>query len=161
MMEEADNTDFEIIQEFIGTVRNLRAENKVEPVLKVKLLIVADEKEQLLETQRAVIMGLARLEEMSFIEKSAIPNEVASAVMSGIELYLPLEGLIDVEAEKARLTKEIESLEKYIGGIEKKLSNKEFADNAPKEIVEAERKKLEEGNEKVGKMKEALGQLEG
>ncbi len=72
---------------------------------------------------------------------------------------MSLEGLFDVDAEKERLTKEMEKVAQYISSLEKKLGNKEFVDNAPKNIVEVEQKKLDEAQAKHAKLEEQLKNL--
>jgi valyl-tRNA synthetase len=61
------------------------------------------------------------------------------------EVYVPLEGLIDVDQERARLSKELGKQEKYVTGLKKKLSNEQFLSKAPPEVVDAEREKLTAG----------------
>ena len=89
------------------------------------------------------------------------PAHSASSVVDGNELFMPLEGLISFEKEIARLEKEISNIAAYVSRLEKKLANKGFVDNAPPEVVEKERAKLEEARNDHRKLQANLEVLEG
>ena len=80
-------------------------------------------------------------------------------MLVGVEVYVPLKGLIDLEVEKRRLEKEIGGLEKALLGLEKKLSNKGFLEKAPAEVVENERQRRVEYQNTLGKLNENLAAL--
>jgi valyl-tRNA synthetase len=80
--------------------------------------------------------------------------------MSGTtEIFIPLEGLIDLDVERQRIEKEINRLEVSLKGIEKKLANEKFVNNAPAEVVEKERTKQKDWHENLRKLKEILESL--
>jgi valyl-tRNA synthetase len=81
---------------------------------------------------------------MNQLEGAERPKEVAVAVAGGVEMYVPIGGLVDIAAERQRLAKEIERVEKELGGVRKKLGNESFIARAPDEIVEKERGKAAE-----------------
>jgi valyl-tRNA synthetase len=83
-----------------------------------------------------------------------------SGVVEGVEIYLPLEGLIDTEKEIARLTKELEKVRKGAAATEGKLNNERFLGKAPAEVVQAERDKLVAANEKISSLEQRIKQLE-
>jgi valyl-tRNA synthetase len=87
------------------------------------------------------------------------PKSSASAVVDGTEIFVPLEGLIDLDAERKRLEKEIIRLQGLIEGIEKKLANRNFIERAPKEVVEKEKEKQKNIGMNVEKLKVNLEQL--
>ena len=151
--------DFEFIQSIITAIRNLRGENKVEPAKLVKATVVSKNKKDLIESQTEIIKKLARLEELN-VETGHAPSpqdaNIISAIITGAEIYLDLSGIIDVEAEKKRVAKEIAETENYIKTIEAKLANKEFVENAPKAIVDKEKEKLAGQKEKLEKLKNNL-----
>ncbi len=89
---------------------------------------------------------MARLEKLEFVK-------------SGAEVSLDLVGAVDAAKEKPRLEKEIQELKKYAAGLENKLSNKEFVNNAPKEVVDKEKDKLSEAQNKLEKLEEQLKNL--
>jgi valyl-tRNA synthetase len=93
------------------------------------------------------------------ITESRKPKLAASSVVDGVELYVPLAGLIDVGAEQARLEKEITRLKGVAEGIAKKLTNESFVQRAPKDIVEKERGKRESVLGNISKLEENLDSL--
>ena len=138
--------DFENIVNIITNIRSLRSEYKIEPAKKITANINAGKKEKLLRENDAIIKSLARLEKLEFVK-------------SGAEVALDLVGAVDNEKEKPRLEKEIQELKKYAGGLENKLANKEFVQNAPKEVVAKEVEKLNEAKNKLTKLQEQLDNL--
>jgi valyl-tRNA synthetase len=147
---------FDKVSSLIRRIRSFRAEYKVEPAKKINAIISADENEKLLSDNAEVIKGLARLENLTIAKKAERPEGSVGFVESGIEVFIDLSGLVDFEKEKKRLQEEIASLDKYIKSLSGKLSNKEFVKNAPKEIVEKEKQKLAEAEEKLKKLTEQL-----
>lgn len=151
--------DFEVFKKVITTIRAMRADYKVEPVKRVSVEMYSGAKTKLLEEQAGIIKTLARVENL-VIKKSGIkPEWSAGAVVEGVEIYLPLAGLVDVEKERGRLQKDLDEAEKYLGVLGNKLANKEFLTNAPKELVAGEKEKLELQQEKVQKIKDQLKSL--
>ena len=83
------------------------------------------------------------------------PAKSASAVLSGgIEIYIPLAGLIDIDKEKERLEKEMAGMKSRLIGVEKKLSNEKFVNSAPESIVNKEKQKFKDFSEKLEKLEE-------
>ncbi len=115
------------------------------------------------ETNAAYITNLARLESLDIVAAGSEPAttaKAATAVVKGGTVFVPYAGLIDVKAEKERLTKEIEKVRANASRVEGKLGNKSFTDKAPADIVAKERAKLEEAQEALGKLEEALKKME-
>jgi valyl-tRNA synthetase len=92
-------------------------------------------------------------------QKLPRPKNSASAVIDGIEVYVPLEGIIDLDAERKRLEKEIMRLQGLVDSIEKKLANPNFVEKAPKEVVEKEREKQKNITLNMEKLKANLKAL--
>ncbi len=153
---ESDKIDFEIIKSIIAGLRSLRAEYKIEPAKKVNVTISAGKNEKLLSDNSEVITGLARLENLTVAKKAVRPDGSVGFVVGGAEVFIDLSGLVDFAKEKKRLLEDVAMTEKYLTGLEIKLSNKDFAKNAPKEIVEKEKQKLIEAEEKLKKLTEQL-----
>jgi valyl-tRNA synthetase len=153
---------FDELREVIGAVRNMRQEYGIQPSVRVPLRAVAATEEigRVLESSRRALLDLARVEELSF---GAADGAVgASAVLrSGTELFLPLEGVIDLEKERERLRAEAARVEGLASGTEKKLGNESFVARAPAEVVEKEREKLAGYREQVEKLRAKLAALEG
>ncbi|MBU1164762.1 class I tRNA ligase family protein [Patescibacteria group bacterium] len=148
--------DFEIIKQTIIALRNLRAEHNIEPAKKLKAVVIAKSKVKLIEENKDVVLKLARLSDLQIEKTSKKPAHSASTLTSGVEIYLPLEGVIDIKKEQNRLEKEKEQLEKYIKGFEQKLSNKGFVENAPKEIVKVGKEKLLTAKENIKKLEQQI-----
>ena len=87
------------------------------------------------------------------------PETSVGFVVQGVEVYIDLAGAVDLEKEKKRLQKEIDSVGPYVVSMEKKLSNKGFADNAPEDVLDGEKQKLESAREKLDKLKQQLSSL--
>jgi len=123
-------------------------------------VISAGKKEKLIEENSKVIIGLARLESLEYgrlpAEEAGKPVGSVGFVVGEVEVFVDLSGVVDLEKEKARLKSEIENLEKYLRGLEMKFGNESFVKNAPKEVVEKEKAKMEEAKNKIIKLK---GQL--
>ncbi len=158
---EATNSvsDFEVIKNIITGIRSIRADYKIEPAKKLNVSISAGKLFLLLSDSSAIIKGLSRLEDLIIDEKVEKPEGCAGFVESGSEVYINLSGIIDFKKEKDRISKEIASVNPYILSLEKKLSNNEFVNNAPKEVVEIERQKLKDAEEKISKLNIQLQNL--
>lgn len=142
--------------ELISQIRSTRAEMNVPPSAKIRLKIKdATAKQKAgMENGKAVLDTLARLESVEFIP--AAFNGAVAQVFDGLTFMIPLEGLIDVKAEKERLSKEIQNLTAFIERTEAQLANKEFIAKAPEKIIAEKQKALEENKTAVKKMQEIL-----
>jgi len=149
---------FGIIQDQISAIRNIQAEMNLPPRAELKILIKPsnDTLGKQLEGARWVYEKLLPVETLQFDLDSLKPKASAAAVVGGTEIFIPLEGLIDFEKERQRIEKEIGRLEGFLKGIEKKLANEKFVENAPKQVVENERKKREDALTDLGKLKTQL-----
>jgi len=157
LLMEASN--FDIVKIIIVSIRNLRAENKIEPGKKVDLTIIAGKNKDLIKSQTEIIKNLARCESVTILESGDKPENSISTVVGGIEIYISLAGIIDIEAEKERLSKDISDTEKYIKILEGKLSNDQFTANAPEAVVNIEKGKLSSAQEKLSKLQNQLDNL--
>ena len=103
-----------------------------------------------------MITRLARLDGMT---EGAAPKGSITVAVEGGGFAIPLEGVIDIAEEKARLSKTLEKLEKDMNGLRGRLKNPKFVESAPEEVVEETREKLELGEDEAGKLKAALARL--
>ncbi|MBI5033623.1 MAG: valine--tRNA ligase [Chloroflexi bacterium] len=155
--------DFAIVMDIIRAIRNARTEFNVEPGKRIPAVISAGASTApLLESQRETIALLARLDTAAFqIEKHATkPAQSLALVVGKVEIYLPIAGMIDVEKEKARLSKEIANVRGAIERAEKQLAS-DFATKAPKDVVQKMRDTLAANQERVQKLDAQLASLEG
>jgi valyl-tRNA synthetase len=139
-----DESKMGLIMEAIRTIRNIRASMNVPPSKKAKVIFVAQD-EKVLATLRDGKSFLERLASASKTilakDREGIPSNAVSAGLAGVEIFIPLEELVDIEKEIERLTKEKENLEKELARVDGKLNNKGFTDKAPEKVVAEEREK--------------------
>ena len=148
------------LQELVVAVRNLRVEVSLPPGKRVPLVIRGtDEQLELIETLEPQIKALARVERVELSRTAQRPSVAASAVVQGAEVFLPLEGLIDVDEERARLTREADKLLSDLEATRKKLRNQDFLNKAKPAVVEREKQRLAELEETLEKLKRARESL--
>jgi len=136
----------EILKQVCYSIRNIRGEMNVPPEKKTPVMIRTEKNEvmDVVEEHIEVIKFLARLTDVEYGNDIKKPEGSASAVGSGYEIYLPLKGLIDIEREKERLSKELSRIDIEIERAKNKLENKSFIKKAPREIINKEKKRLDE-----------------
>jgi valyl-tRNA synthetase len=151
------------IQDVVTAVRSLRSELNVAPGKKSDLYVrVSDESfGKLLDDHIEYFRSLARVERLFCGVDVRKPPVSASAVLSGAEIFLPLEGLIDLEVEKKRLQKELANLKDQLEKISKKLGNADFMANAPGDVIDKEQAKKEDYLERIEKLNRNLEQIVG
>jgi len=156
--------DMEQIMNIIRAVRNIRAEFNITPGSKIRSVIVVrnKNKRQVVEINRAYIQEMAGICELKIAEiLDAKPRQVVSALTSMAEIYIPLEGVIDIDKETARLTKELQVAESELQKAESKLNNEKFLSRAPVEVIDKERAKAEEAKIKKEGVLQRLRILKG
>ncbi len=161
LLNSAADETFARIQEIVRTVRNARSEYNVEPGKRIAAQISAGEHATALAANRALLASLARLDSASLDIRDELPApaQAVTLAVSGVTIYLPLAGMVDLEAEKKRLQKEIENLEKQIQRISGMLNNPGYVNKAPAELVEKERVRLVEFQAKHQQLGERLGDM--
>ncbi|MBI5753834.1 class I tRNA ligase family protein, partial [Candidatus Peregrinibacteria bacterium] len=149
----------ELIHGIISEIRRIRAEAKVEPVKKIHAIIHAGKYIQNIEKKREIITRLARLESLEILKNGPKPKDAKTALVEGIELYLPLKDMLDLDKEKKRLETEIKTKADFITGLERKLKNKDFIDKAPKEIIARDINRLNSEKDQLLKLAAQLKTL--
>jgi valyl-tRNA synthetase len=155
----AAETDMAILQDLIVSIRNLRAELKVEPKVKVPIEVFAHEPEvrTMIEHNRGAVERLASVEKVAFVE-SSLAKVAGARSTARFDVHVVYERKIDVAAECERLKKELERTEKGIENGQKQLGNEQFRAKAPQSVVENLRKQQIElavlKEKTVSKMKE-------
>jgi len=161
-LEDRDARDrMEFIQSIINTVRNIRGVMNISPSKKLKILISVRDNDTLsiMEAGRGYIQDIANLEDLVIEANAREPKGSATGVVGSTKVYVFLEGVVDVAAEKERLEREIKKLDKDLGFVSKKLGNRDFMEKASPEIVEKEQTKFNALKEKIQVLEDALGRL--
>ncbi|AYV21142.1 valine--tRNA ligase [Vibrio mediterranei] len=148
--------DIEWVKAFITSIRNLRAEYDIAPskALDVMLKVADDKDAARLEANKAVLVSLAKLEDIKVLTAGEDTPACATALVGKSELMIPMAGLIDKDAELDRLAKEIAKTQGEVKRIEGKLGNEGFVAKAPEAVVAKEREKLEGYKEMLVKLEE-------
>jgi valyl-tRNA synthetase len=151
--------DMDFLMKIISAVRGIRGEMHVPPQMEADVVFshsIASEK-KLLQREHGLIKRLATIKEIRYSEDK--PQMSASAVAGTLEIYVPLEGLIDLKVEKSRISKEVDRLRGMTKGTKAKLDNPNFVERAPEDVVEKERIKLEEMSKSLEKLQRILDDL--
>ncbi|MFH1653736.1 MAG: valine--tRNA ligase [Pseudomonadota bacterium] len=146
------------IKEPVLAIRQIRGEHSVAPGKKISASIFASSTSEI-TNQKNYIMDMARLESLDISDKEKDVEKSAKAPLTFGTLFIPFAGLIDIEAEKSRLEKEIKKATDEKAALEKKLSNTNFVERAPKDIVDKEREKMTALTERLVKFEESLKNL--
>ena len=162
MVDAEAETAMTAIMETIKAIRNMRAEVNAAPGHKAPaILLVSDDLQKVMEENQSYIQLLGTVDKLAIDKLTAEkPKNAMTAVVNGVEVYLPLKGLIDVEKETARLQKEIDDMHKEIKRSEGKLNNKGFLAKAPEEVVAKEKAKEEEYKKKLVALQERSAYLQ-
>ena len=162
LINDGDEAAMTAIMESIKTIRALRLEVNAAPGKKSEVILnFTDESlRQVFADNEGYLTVLAAAEPVTMLAAgSDKPENAMAGVVNGVEIYLPLKGLIDVDKEVARLNKEMATLEKEVSRLEKKLGNQGFLAKAPAEVVAGEQEKLKGYQEKQAAVKERLSYL--
>lgn len=153
---------FETLKQFISAIRNVRAEMNISPKKELNISIKAETEElsKSLESNLWVIQKLEAVNIEKVSSSATAPSQSTSVLINTSELYVSLEGLIDLEKEKEKLQQEIERLNGFLRGIQAKLKNQKFVENAPEAVVQNERNKESDTLQKLSSLEEQLQQLE-
>lgn len=153
-----------VVKEVISAIRNIRGENQIKPgvTIPVRLAPSDDRVQKILGENKAQIMRLARLETCDIGEAGSLAKCAVAPVRlaeASVDVIVPLEGLVDIEAEVKRIQKAMEKTQKDIGILTKKLENESFIKNAPEELVVADRSLLDSLRARHERLQESLGRL--
>ncbi len=145
--------EIEVIKQAITEIRNIRNQKQISPKESLPLCVKINSSIQF-NAYENILKKLGNLNEITFVDQ---PVTAAASFLSGIdEFFVPLAGNVDVEAEKERITKEIDYLQGFLKSVEAKLSNEKFVANAKPEIVANETKKKEDAVAKLALLKQNL-----
>ena len=143
-VDQKTEDEMAFVQDIINALRNIRGENNIAPSKEIKIQVRLAEgtSSTIFDTYSKYLQKLARVSAIEMLPASVKPKLASGAVVGGSEIFVPLEGLIDLDAERARIEKEIARLQQAIEATERKLANESFVARAPQDVVEKEREKL-------------------
>ncbi len=142
-VDAAVEREMDFFQRAIEAVRQIRSEMGIAPSRDIALVIRSSEAHppEMFTRYEGYLRRLARVSGLSFVPVGQHPKHAASAVVDGEEFFVPLEGVIDLEIERARIEREIERVTGLLRAVKAKLENPSFTNRAPQEVVEKEREK--------------------
>ena len=154
--------ELEWVKEFILGIRQIRSGNDIKPSKALPVFIQngSDLDKQRLENNNHYLIDLAKIDNITWLNKGEDAPNPATALVGEMKILIPLDGLIDVEAEKARLIKEMDKLQGDIKRTEGKLSNPNFVDKAPEAVVNKEKEKLASSKSTLESLAEQLKKIE-
>ncbi|MDQ7063163.1 MAG: valine--tRNA ligase [candidate division KSB1 bacterium] len=150
-----------LLQELIAAIRNIRGEMNI-PVKKAASVLISGADSataELINRHLSYFHQLGQVDQLTVGAKLQRPKFSATAVVRNLEIFMPLEGLIDIEVERNRLEKEKQRLERLLAELNKKLQNQDFLTRAPKQVVEREEQKKKHFEITLEKIRENLAQL--
>ncbi|HJV66716.1 MAG TPA: valine--tRNA ligase [Geomonas sp.] len=154
--------EMELVMDVIKGIRNIRGEMEVPPSKQIAVLLDCKSQEslELLKKNEVYVMSLARLSDLAIGRGVERPEEASLQVAGDVEIVVPLKGLVNVEEEEKRLNKEIAKIDKDIEFLSKKLTNPSFVERAPADVVEKEREKVGEFENKKKLLEESLVKIQ-
>jgi len=146
--------EMRLVMETITAIRNLRGEMNVPPASQVEVFLKSADTGSMtaLERHRQSVILLARVREL-YANADATPAAAAKAVVDGVEIFMPLAGIIDFKEEDRRLAREIEKIGKELAQAQRKMANEDFLAKAPPGVVQKEKERLQSWSEKLTKLK--------
>ncbi|MCF6138114.1 valine--tRNA ligase [Pseudalkalibacillus berkeleyi] len=153
--------EMKLLTEIIRSVRNTRSEMNVPPSKPIEIQLKPRDQETLkqLETNRTYLDRFCNPEPLTLALDIEAPDKAMTSVVSGVEIFLPLEGLIDIEEEIKRLENEYKKWNSEVDRVQKKLNNEGFVKKAPEKVVEEERAKEQMYLDNRQKVEERIKEL--
>ena len=159
LIDEAAEREVTDVINVVRAIRNVRAEMKLDPSRMMEALVKAGASEKVFEETSAAIRALARVEPLQLLgpdDPHPDPATVTTAVLEGMTVMVPLAGLVDTEAERARLQGEMEEARSRLNGLTERLANESFRSKAPAAVVQKEEERLAETQERLQRLEEQL-----
>jgi valyl-tRNA synthetase len=156
LIDDISESNVEFIQGIITAIRNIRGEMNIPPSKPITVLLKTD---RINDEQVKYIKSIVKIDELKVDSKMQKPKASASAVIKGCDIFIPLEGLIDLNVERSRIEKEITRISGSLEGVRKKLSNEGFVAKAPSDVIERERTKMNDWEKSLEKLKTILEDL--
>ena len=161
LKDDAAKDKIEWLKGMIGEIRSVRSDMNVPAGAKIRLLVkdACDKTKEGLQAYETILKQMARLSDIEIIDGEA-PKGAVQTIVDQTTLILPIADIIDLDAERARLKKQLEKLESDISKIDQQLGNEKFVENAPEEIIEEKKALKEQASLRHEKLSQALRQLE-
>lgn len=160
-IDDDSEAAFLVLQDTVRAIRQIRADRNVEPGRFIEAYVVDKAGDGALLDRAALLETLARARPLHIVsDRSQAPtDQVVTQILDRAEVVLPLGGLVDPDAERARIEKEIGEAQKYLQRLQGKLSNEGFRSKAPAEVVAKEEEKARETEGRIDALRAELGQL--
>jgi len=161
LTDDAAAEEMKLLVDIIRAVRNIRAEVNTPMSKQIKLMLKAKDEETLavLKKNAAYIERFCNPESLELSTDASAPEKAMTAVVTGVELFLPLAGLINIDEEIARLEKELDKWTKEVSRVQGKLNNERFISKAPQKVVDEEKAKEQDYLEKQATVKARIEEL--
>ncbi|MGE0825659.1 MAG: valine--tRNA ligase [Candidatus Binatia bacterium] len=161
LIDEDAERRMNLLMDTIRSVRNIRSEMNIPPGQELNLVVIpaADTVETELRTNEAYVRRLARVGEMHYQRDGERPRGAALAIIEGAEVYVPLAGLVNLQEEGKRLEKEISKVTNDLANVHRKLSDEKFISRAPEDVVEEQRERAAQFEEKRQSLEKSLERL--
>ena len=150
--------DFELVKEIVTSIRNLKAANNISPSMKCNAYIISSdsESEKIVSEFKKYISKLCNLDNFELVNEVDEGQEYGSSVINKYEIFISLEKSVDFTKQAEKVNKEIHNVEKYLEGLNKKLSNESFLQKASSDVVEKEKQKQLEAKDKLNKLQKLI-----
>ncbi|MEG8946719.1 valine--tRNA ligase [Rosettibacter firmus] len=156
MINEEAEKEIEFVQNIVTALRNIRGEMNIPPSKQINVYLKTD---KITEEQSNYIKSLVKIDQLIVSPDIQKPKASASAVVKGCDIFVPLEGLIDLNIERQRIQKEIARLTSSLEAVKKKLSNENFVAKAPADVIEREKNKMNDWQNALEKLQSILSDL--
>jgi valyl-tRNA synthetase len=143
-INQSAEQEMEILKNVISSVRTIRSQMNVPPNILCNMVVKCEAKQKsILNSYSLIIESLAKIDNIEMTVDAKKPPQSATAIVDNMEIFIPLQGIIDLDIEKDRLQKRINELELHLINVNKKLKNKDFLNRAPKDVISREKEKKE------------------
>ena len=143
-INKSSDHEMEILKKLISSVRTIRSQMNVPPSKFCNMVVQCNTKQKaILNSYSLIIESLAKIDNIEMTEDAKKPSQSATAIVDNMEIFIPLDGIIDFDLEKDRLQKRINELKMHLVNVKKKLENKDFLNRAPENVIRHEKEKKE------------------
>jgi valyl-tRNA synthetase len=158
---DAEERRAELVMGVVGGIRNIRSEAMIHPSAAIETIIICPDqhKVDILLEEASTIKNLTRTETLAVLSEGEQPKGSASSIFEDLEIFVPMQGLVDVEKETAKLDREKGKLLKSLQQTEGKLANEKFLANAPEEVIAKEKEKLATFKGTLEKIEDSVARL--